>query len=109
MSVNSPISSASAEILDRREGLGVDQDLAGLRLAAQPRREVHHRADRRVVVAALEADLAERGVAVRDADAEAELVAELAPFDGELRHRVAHLDRHADGAQRRLVDLAPDR
>ena len=45
-----------------------------------PRGHVRHRADRRVVEASLEADRAERGVAVRDADAEAELVAEAPPF-----------------------------
>src|SRR5215216_7395048 len=66
--------------LDRGVHLAVDQDLAALRLAAQPRREIHHAADGGVVEAAFRADAAERGKAVCDADAEAELVAELFPF-----------------------------
>ena len=44
-----------------------DEDLAGRRLAAQPRREVDHRADGPVLDAALEAHDAERGVAEADA------------------------------------------
>ena len=43
-------------------------------LGAQAGRQVRHRADRGVVRAALEADAAERGVALRDPDAEAEVV-----------------------------------
>ena len=54
-----------------------------LRRAAQARREVGHVADRRVLPALLEADHAERGVALRDADAEADLVAELQPGVGD--------------------------
>ena len=49
------------------------------RFRAQPRGEVRHAADRGVVEAPLEADPAQRGVALRDADAEAEIVAPAAP------------------------------
>ena len=48
------------------------------RLAAQPRGEIDDAADRRVVEAALEAERAERREALRDADAEVEVVAQLA-------------------------------
>src|SRR5882757_3067576 len=54
--------------------LAVDEDLAVARFAAKPRGEIDHRSDRRIVEAALEADAAQGGVAMGDADAEADLV-----------------------------------
>src|SRR2546422_9889267 len=62
----------------RQQALG-DQDLARLGLAAETGGEVRDGADGAVVPAPLEADRADRRVALRDADAELELVAELAP------------------------------
>src|SRR5262249_9733524 len=62
------------QMFDSRLHLAVDQDLAVAALAAEARGEVHDCADRGVVEAALEADAAERCEALRDADAEAELV-----------------------------------
>src|SRR2546429_635939 len=70
--------------------------LPGFRLAAQAGREVGDRADGAVVPAALEADRADGRVALRDADAEGELPAALAPSGREVRHAIAHRDRHAD-------------
>src|SRR2546425_1388961 len=63
------------ELRDLVLGLRVEQDLAGARLAAQPRRQVGHVADRGVLPALLEADHAQRRFALRDADAQADLVA----------------------------------
>ena len=60
--------------------LAVDQDLPVLGIRAQPSREIDHRADGAVVEPALEADAPERGISMRDADAEAELMALLAPL-----------------------------
>src|SRR6185369_12144098 len=57
--------------VERGHGLAVGEDLAGLRLGAEARGEVGDVADGSVVPAALEADGAERGVALRNADAEA--------------------------------------
>src|SRR5205823_12351775 len=54
-----------------------DQDLAGLRLAAQARREVGDGADRAVVQAPFEADRADRGVPLGDPDAEVDVIAAL--------------------------------
>ena len=68
------------ERLDGGLHLAVDQDLAVGGFAAQARREVDHGADGGIVEAPFEADAAERGVALGDADAEAELMAVLAPF-----------------------------
>src|SRR5207249_1892428 len=67
------------QVLDRGVEPARDEDLAAARLAAQPRGEVGHGADRPVVPAPLEADGAERRVALRDADAEVQVEAQLAP------------------------------
>ena len=85
------------------------QDLAAARLAAQARRQVGHGADRAVVEAALEADRAERRVALRDADAEAELVAALRQPSAQSRDRSLHRERHARRALRRRRGPAPGR
>jgi len=63
----------------------------------------HRGPDHAVVVAALEADAAERRVARRDADSEAELVAALGPARGELVESPAHRDCHPDGPQHVVV------
>ena len=75
-------------------GLRVEDDLAGARRAAQARREVRHVADRRVLPALLEADHAERRLALRDADAEADLVAELCPGLRDRGERFRQGERH---------------
>ncbi len=67
---------------------------------AEPGREVGHRPDRRIVPPALEADPPERRVALRDADAEAEVVAAGPPARGEPLDPLAHGDRHPDRARR---------
>ena len=61
---------------------------------AQPGGEVGHRADRGVVVAAREADPAERGVALRDAHPEAEVVSLAAPPLRQLGDPGPHVHRH---------------
>src|SRR5262245_2706097 len=74
-----------------------DQNLSWLRFGTQARSQVRDRADRPVVPAPFEADRADRRVALRDADALIELVAELAPFvaqpGGALAHRQCHPHR----------------
>jgi hypothetical protein len=57
-------------ILDLRQHPRTDEDLSRLGLVAQARRDVGHRADGSIVEASLEADGAERGKAVRYANAE---------------------------------------
>src|SRR5262249_15760124 len=56
-----------------------DEDLTGLGFIAQPRGDVGYRADGGIVEASLEPDGAKRSEAVRNADAEANLVPEAAP------------------------------
>src|SRR5204862_1370128 len=78
------------------------EDLAVLRLAGEPGRQVDHAADRGVVEAALVADPPERRVAHRDADPEADLMIAPAPGRLELDHPVPHLERHPDGPALRI-------
>src|SRR5580658_9121323 len=58
----------------------VDQDLSIGGLRAETGAEIDHRAVRRIMKTALVADAAQGGMPRGDADAEAELVAETAPF-----------------------------
>ncbi|MFN8644886.1 MAG: hypothetical protein U0802_25655 [Candidatus Binatia bacterium] len=81
-----------------------DEDRAAGRDGTHARGEVHDRADRRVLGAPLEADLAARGVADGDADAEREVVAAPAPLLRQGRGALAHRDRQPHGIPRRLVE-----
>src|SRR5437870_5763670 len=90
------------EVLHRRQHALSDEDLARLRLAAEARREIGHSADRPVVQTPLEADRADRRVALGDADAEVEGVAALPPPDEQLVHPLAHGHRHANGTRGRV-------
>src|SRR5262245_14631912 len=84
--------------LDQVEHPLADQDLPGLRLVAQARGEIGDAADAGVVEPPIETDLPERGIAERNADAEAERMAALAPdLDQRIQAR-AHVERHAHGA-----------
>src|SRR5262245_51199117 len=67
-------------LFDCRMDFAVDQYLARRRFAAQPGRQIDHRTDRRIVEAFFKSDAAKRGIAIGNADAEAELMAELAPL-----------------------------
>ena len=82
-----------------------DQDLSRRRARAQARGEVRDRAERAVVVAPLEADAAERGVAGLDPDPECELGAAAAPARHELLEPLAQRDREAHGLELVLLDL----
>jgi len=91
-------------LLDLSEGALAHLDLTGLGLASKACREVGHRADGAVVVAALEADAAERRVARRYPAAKPELVTAL-PSCRDLRfHAVADRDRHPHRAKGVIVD-----
>src|SRR5262249_31700768 len=80
--------------------LWVDQDLACFRLCAEPGGEVHDGANGRIFEASFEPEAAERGIAVRYANAESKVVAVLAPPVGQLSHARAHLGRHLDCTHR---------
>jgi hypothetical protein len=73
LSVKSP--TGGHDVFDRHEGAGTDQDLAGLSFVAKPVGNIGDGADRDIVEASLKAYNAERGIAVRDTDAEAWVMA----------------------------------
>jgi hypothetical protein len=87
---------------DRRPDLGIDENLSIARFPAEPGSEIDDGTDRRIIVSPFETDPAERRISVRNADPEAELVAELAPFELEGGDTVTHLDRHPHGLSRRI-------
>src|SRR5262245_64737376 len=88
----------SHRLLDGAERPLTDHNLAGLGFAAQPGGEIYDAADRGIFAPMLEADLAERRVAGRDADTESERVAHARPLLRQLVHALAHVERQADGA-----------
>src|SRR5687767_3012223 len=106
-----PLERQGADILGldqrfrRRRHPAGHEDLARTGLAAQPRRQIRDGADRAVIHASLEADGADRRIALRDADPERQIPAALAPSLGKPRHHVAHGDGHADGPLRGILDL----
>ena len=65
-------------VLDLHQYPGTDENLSWLGFVAKPRGYIGHRPDSGIVEPALEADGAQRGKAVRNADAEANLVPEAA-------------------------------
>jgi hypothetical protein len=67
-------------------------------LAAQSSGEIDDRAHRAVVDTPFETDGTDRGVALRDADAEREVITALAPANADLVDPIAHRQRHAQGA-----------
>ena len=81
-----------------------DQDLAGLGFGAEAGGEIGHPADDAIADAGLVADGADGGVAMRDADAERDVVAALAPGRHQLREALLHLQRHARRVRRRVLD-----
>ena len=85
-------------VLDGGENAVGDQHLPGPGVRAQPRGQIRDAADRGVVEAAFEADPAESREALGDPLPEGEVVAFAAPPNGQLVHRIADLQRHADGA-----------
>src|SRR5204863_195786 len=66
-------------VLDAPEDALRDEDLPGIRFAAQARGEIVHRADHAVVLPPAETDRADGGIALRDADAAADLESHLLP------------------------------
>ena len=80
--------------------LPVEDDLAGMRGAAEPRGEVRHVADARVFPALLEADHAQGRFALSDADAKPDIVAELFVFDKAAEGGSAEIVATAEGQLR---------
>src|SRR5215216_575813 len=84
--------------LEQAENALADEDLSGFRLVAQARSEIGDAADRRIIETPVEPDLSQRRVTERDADAETERVAALAPCLDQLVEALAHSQGHAHRA-----------
>src|SRR5712692_11363528 len=84
----------------RRHHALLEQDLAGLGLGAETGREIGDGANGAIVHAPLEADGADGGIAVRDAETEVEVEARLLPPHGKLGHALAHGRGHPHRALR---------
>jgi hypothetical protein len=76
-------------VLDLHQHSRADEDLTRLGLIVQPRGDVGYRADSGVVEPTLEADGAERGKVMRNANAETNLVPEPTPPIGKFKFREA--------------------
>ena len=90
-------------VLDCDQHPRADEDLSRLGLVAKPRSNIGHRTDSGIVEAALEADGAERRKAVRDADAEANVMPKPTPFVRQRSDGVAHFKRHEHRLERRVL------
>jgi hypothetical protein len=90
-------------ILNRHQHTGTNQDLTGLGFVAKARGDVGHRPDGGVVETALKADGVERGKAVRDADAEANIVPEPSLPLGQRSDTFTHIKSHQHSLERRVI------
>jgi hypothetical protein len=77
--------------------------LPWLRFIAKPRGHIGYRPDGGIIEATLEADGAERGKAVRNADAETNLVPEAAPGRRQSSDCVTHFKRHEYSLESRVL------
>src|SRR5918996_1930246 len=92
------------ELFHAREHALRNENFARLGFTAQTRRQVGHAANGAVLPTAFKADGADGGIPLGYADAEVEIVAELAPLDPELFHPLAHDQHHAHGSLRGIFD-----
>ena len=92
-------------VLDGTSGATGNQDLPVLRLGAKPGRQIGDRADRGVVHTLGKADLPQRRIPLRDADAKAEVVTMPPPQAKQglspLAHRHRHVNRPLGGVRGR--------
>ena len=77
-------------IFDRHQDTGAGEYFTGLGFVAQPGRNVGHRPNGGVIEAPFISDSAKRGISVRNADAKADLVAQLTPLVRQRSYGVAH-------------------
>ena len=81
-------------VLDRHQHARANQNLTGLGFVAESRSDVGHSPDGGVVKTSLKADRPKRGISVRYANAEADLVTQLTPFFSQCADRHAHFQCH---------------
>src|SRR5262249_26925920 len=81
-----------------------DEDLAGLGFIAKTRRNVRDGPDRCVIPATLKSNRPQRCKPMLDADPKTNDMAEQTPFLHQSFDSDAHIERHQDGLQRRILD-----
>ena len=91
-------------ILDCHEHTGTDKDLTGLCFVAKPRGDIGYRPDRGIVETSFKADCAERRKAVRDTNAEANIVAQSTPLLGQRSDGVPHFKRRQHRLESRVIN-----
>ena len=89
-------------ILNFHEHARTDENLTRLGFVAKPGGDVRYRADGGIVEASFKADGAERGKAVRNPDAEANVVLEPTPPIGKFKFREAEAGRDLSARSRQL-------
>src|SRR4029077_13195303 len=102
LSVNSPTGSTSTTFFNSLPD--PDKDLTGLGFVAKTGRDIRNRPDGSIVSPAFKSDSSQRSEAMRDANTEAKVVTKLAPFLDQSADYPAHIKRHQDGLQRRILD-----
>ena len=89
-------------VLNFHQHARTDEDLTRFGFVAEPGGDVGHRPDGGIVEPTLEADSAERSEAVRNADAEANVVPEPTPPIGKFKFREAEAGRDLSARSRQL-------
>ena len=92
------------DLLDGLPNSRANEDLTGLGFIAKSRGDVGYCTDRRVIPAPLKSNGSKRCKAMGDADPEAEVMTEVAPFSNQPADCRPHIDRHQDGLQRWVLD-----
>src|SRR5689334_22413156 len=92
------------DLFDAAEYALRNERLTSFCLCAQTRSEAAHRADGAVIETPFETNRTQRGIALRDADADAQVVTAFFPLVGELREFRLHLEGHPDRLLRRIVE-----
>ena len=90
-------------ILDLRQHARTDEDLPWLGLIAKARGDIRNGPDSGIVESALEADGAERSKAMRNADAEANVMPPPTPRFRQGSDGVTHFKRHEHRLERRVL------
>ena len=90
-------------VLDLHQNSRADQDLSWLGLIAKTGGDIGHRADSGIVKPALEANRPERSKAVRNPDAEPNVVPQATPRFGQGSDSVTHFKRHEHSLKRRAL------
>src|SRR5262249_37641676 len=99
--VNRPDSLDGYRRIDSQHNARTDEDLTRLGFVAKSGRDIGDRPNRRIIVAAFEANRAERRKSVRYANTKAKVVTEQTPFLDHCSNGGSHIKRPQNGLERR--------